>query len=243
MLMLLASYGVASALLLGAIVAGGLGFILSWAFCTGGDGDLPLADPDAFRIRPVPPPAAPPPAAAIEVGAAQIVPPVDPLPPEPPSSSPFSGKIVRAARAPAGALPGAPVRVPTAAALRTAPGRPATARALRPPPPGPAAVRTRGRGIDAAVAKSKAPPRLATATEVLPAPRGGVADDLTRIRGIGPKLEALLNGEGIWHFDQIAGWKARDIAYIDSRIPGFHGRITRDGWVAQARELAKGGEP
>jgi NADH-quinone oxidoreductase subunit E len=56
--------------------------------------------------------------------------------------------------------------------------------------------------------------------------------------GIGPSLERVLNEAGVWHFDQIASWKARDIAFIDSRIKGFKGRITRDGWVAQARDLA-----
>ncbi|PKP74079.1 MAG: hypothetical protein CVT84_10280 [Alphaproteobacteria bacterium HGW-Alphaproteobacteria-6] len=77
---------------------------------------------------------------------------------------------------------------------------------------------------------------------MLAAPRGGVADDLKMIRGVGPALERVLNGIGVWHFDQIASWKARDIAFVDSRMDRFKGRITRDEWVAQARILARGGE-
>jgi NADH-quinone oxidoreductase subunit E len=72
-------------------------------------------------------------------------------------------------------------------------------------------------------------------------PRGGVADDLKLIRGIGPALEQLLNAQGVWHFDQIAAWKARDIAAVDARLGRFYGRITRDGWVRQARILAAAG--
>ena len=41
--------------------------------------------------------------------------------------------------------------------------------------------------------------------------------------------------------DQIASWKARDIAFVDERMVGFHGRISRDEWVKQARILARGG--
>jgi NADH-quinone oxidoreductase subunit E len=91
-------------------------------------------------------------------------------------------------------------------------------------------------GIDAAIERSHHATRVATGDVVrLARPRGGVADDLKLIRGVGPKLEALLNAAGIWHFDQIATWKARDIAEIDAALKGFHGRITRDGWVKQAR--------
>lgn len=95
--------------------------------------------------------------------------------------------------------------------------------------------------LDAAVAKSKGAP-ASGAPELLAAPRGGKADDLKRIKGIGPKLEKMLNEIGIWHFDQIAAWKAKDIAHVDALLVGFRGRITRDGWVKQARILAEGGE-
>ncbi|WP_375255514.1 NADH-quinone oxidoreductase subunit NuoE [Yoonia sp.] len=74
--------------------------------------------------------------------------------------------------------------------------------------------------------------------ETLNAPRAGGADDLKKISGVGPKLEVVLNELGFWHFDQIAGWGADEIAWVDSRLK-FKGRIARDDWMAQAAELAK----
>ncbi|WP_102223087.1 hypothetical protein [Acidimangrovimonas sediminis] len=77
---------------------------------------------------------------------------------------------------------------------------------------------------------------------VLSEPRGGKADDLKRIKGVGPKLEQALNAMGVYHLDQIAGWSAEEIAWVDENLEGFRGRVTRDDWVAQARTLAGGGE-
>ncbi len=76
----------------------------------------------------------------------------------------------------------------------------------------------------------------------LDAPREDGADDLKRIRGIGPKLEEMLHGIGVWHFDQIAAWSSEEVAWVDDNIEGFKGRVTRDDWVAQARTLAGGEE-
>lgn len=76
----------------------------------------------------------------------------------------------------------------------------------------------------------------------LDAPRGGNADDLKKIKGIGPALETQLNGLGIWHFDQVAAWSAAEVAWIDDNLVRFKGRATRDDWVGQAKLLASGGE-
>ncbi|KMK67065.1 hypothetical protein [Puniceibacterium sp. IMCC21224] len=76
----------------------------------------------------------------------------------------------------------------------------------------------------------------------LEGPRGGTADDLKRIKGIGPKLEQLCNRLGFYHFDQIAGWSAAEVAWVDQNLEGFKGRVTRDTWVAQAKLLAAGDE-
>ena len=73
--------------------------------------------------------------------------------------------------------------------------------------------------------------------------REGRPDDLKRISGIGSKLESLLNGLGVWHFDQIAGWGAEDVAWIEGHLEGFQGRIERDEWIAQARALTESGDP
>ncbi len=74
------------------------------------------------------------------------------------------------------------------------------------------------------------PPRLDAA-------RAGGGDDLTRIRGVGPKLQETLRENGIWHLDQIADWGPAEVAWMDANLAGFPGRVSRDDWVAQARVL------
>ena len=76
---------------------------------------------------------------------------------------------------------------------------------------------------------------------MLTAARDGGADDLKLIGGVGPKLEQTLNELGIYHFDQVAKFKKKDIAWVDARLR-FKGRIERDDWMSQAKVLAKGGE-
>lgn len=68
--------------------------------------------------------------------------------------------------------------------------------------------------------------------------RDGLPDELTKIKGIGPKMEKLCNSLGFWHFDQIAEWNADEVAWVDDNLEGFKGRVTRDDWVAQAKNLA-----
>lgn len=74
------------------------------------------------------------------------------------------------------------------------------------------------------------------------APKGGTADDLKMIKGVGPKLEELLNSMGFWHFAQIAAWGEDELAWVDTNLEGFKGRATRDSWVDQAKVLATGEE-
>ena len=81
-----------------------------------------------------------------------------------------------------------------------------------------------------------------TRPQGLDAPRGGTADNLKEIKGVGPKMETLCNSLGFWHFDQIAGWTADEVAWVDANLKGFKGRVTRDEWVAQAKILASGGD-
>ena len=75
----------------------------------------------------------------------------------------------------------------------------------------------------------------------LDGPRGGQADDLKQIKGIGAKMEQLCNSLGFWHFDQIAAWSRDEVAWVDANLKGFKGRVTRDEWVSQAGILASGG--
>lgn len=77
--------------------------------------------------------------------------------------------------------------------------------------------------------------------EMLTAARDGKADDLKKIKGVGPKLEKTLNSMGFHHFDQLASWSADEIAWVDENLEGFKGRVTRDDWVKQAKTLAGGG--
>ena len=62
-------------------------------------------------------------------------------------------------------------------------------------------------------------------------------DDLKLIVGVGPVLERMLQKLGIGSYRQIAHWSEHDIDSFDARLPEFHGRIRRDGWVTQARAL------
>ena len=62
-------------------------------------------------------------------------------------------------------------------------------------------------------------------------------DDLKAIAGIGPKLETVLNGLGVWTYAQVAAWTKEEIAWVDDYL-SFKGRIGRDDWIAQAVELS-----
>jgi len=105
--------------------------------------------------------------------------------------------------------------------------------------------------IDAAPAVVKEPapapqpaPQPAPASAATPAPQSAnaSADDLTRIKGLGPKIAALLGELGVTSFAQIANWSDADIADIDAKLGRFSGRIVRDQWVIQARLLSAGDE-
>jgi NADH-quinone oxidoreductase subunit E len=92
------------------------------------------------------------------------------------------------------------------------------------------------------VAREKnATPKAAEAKPVrkAPAARTAKTDDLKVISGIGPKLEQVLNGMGFKRYADIAALKAEDVTRIEAEL-GFSGRIARDGWVEQAKTLAKG---
>jgi NADH-quinone oxidoreductase subunit E len=98
-----------------------------------------------------------------------------------------------------------------------------------------------------AAAKPKAAPKsdekatvAAKKPRTMKVPRKAGADDLKLIKGVGPKLEKLLNTLGFYHFDQIAKWSAEELSWVDENLEGFKGRASRDEWVSQASALAKG---
>ena len=101
------------------------------------------------------------------------------------------------------------------------------------PPPMPEALAGVGPAI--AVAADMVP------VEPAPAPvPAESADDLTRIKGLGPKIAEQLRAMGVASFAQIAAWDDADIDRIDAQLGRFQGRIRRDDWPAQAALLAAG---
>ncbi len=62
-------------------------------------------------------------------------------------------------------------------------------------------------------------------------------DDLKQISGVGPALEKKLHAAGVTRFAQIAAWSDEDVTRMDD-VLSFKGRITRDGWIEQAKTLA-----
>lgn len=127
-------------------------------------------------------------------------------------------------------VPSAPAPAPRPAAA------PAPVAEALAPAPTPAAAPAPAAESAAPAAESAG----ATRPAGIAAPRDGQADDLKQIKGIGKKAEAQLNALGIHHFDQIAGWTAAEVAWIDENLDGFKGRATRDDWVAQAAAHTKG---
>ena len=72
----------------------------------------------------------------------------------------------------------------------------------------------------------------------LDGPRGGKADALTHIKGLGPKIERALHAIGVYHFDQIAAWTPDQRDWVNAALK-LGGRIDRGDWIAQAAALAE----
>ena len=70
----------------------------------------------------------------------------------------------------------------------------------------------------------------------------GPPDDLQRLKGVGPKLAALLNEFGIIRFEQLARLSEADLDRLDSQLGAFRGRLRRDQVPQQADYLARGDE-
>ena len=101
------------------------------------------------------------------------------------------------------------------------------------PAPVPPAVPEAVGGVGVAVAAAVEEAQVARAAE-------NAGDDLTLIKGLGPRIAVTLAGMGITRFDQIAAWTEADIDRVDAELGRFQGRIRRDSWVDQARLLADG---
>jgi predicted flap endonuclease-1-like 5' DNA nuclease len=106
-----------------------------------------------------------------------------------------------------------------------------------PPPPEPVAPPAAPLAPAKPAVTEKAPPAAAGQPQIPAAV--GEPDNLRLIKGIGPKLNTLLNNLGVTRFDQIAEWKEAEISEVDKYLDTFSGRITRDAWIDQAKFLAK----
>ena len=94
--------------------------------------------------------------------------------------------------------------------------------------------------VEPASKAKTAKPAAAKATEAKPAaPKAGKAaagGDLKKLSGVGPALEKKLIAAGVTSLEQVAAWTEADVSKIDEEL-SFKGRIEREGWIAQAKEL------
>ncbi|MBO9624533.1 MAG: hypothetical protein J7500_17630 [Sphingomonas sp.] len=96
--------------------------------------------------------------------------------------------------------------------------------------------------IAAAASFDASPASLAASEPSEPvADTGG--DDLTRMKGVGPKLAQRLNAVGVTRFAQLAALTPADAEALDAQLGDFRGRIHRDRWIEQAGFLARGDVP
>ena len=146
----------------------------------------------------------------------------------------------QAASPPASAQPAAAQPAPQPAPAQAPPSRPAPSQPSSQPAGAghaPSAESERAR-----LSRPAAPPPAVA--ESAPSPTADAAasadDDLTRLKGVGPKLAARLRELGIATIAEIAAWDDAEIERIDTQLGRFQGRIRRDAWPEQARLLAAG---
>lgn len=175
----------------------------------------PLAPPAPEPVAEIVPAPLPPAVEDVEPAAETITPPVDEAPaPEPRVSEPPAPE-------PLAPEPLADEPIAAAAPLDATPASLASDIADPPHAPAPA----------------PAPAEPAATPE--PAPAAPAADDLTRMKGVGPRLAERLGSVGITSFAQLAALTPQEADALDARLGDFQGRIHRDRWIEQASFLAK----
>ncbi|MBY8974169.1 50S ribosomal protein L21 [Rhodobacteraceae bacterium NNCM2] len=100
----------------------------------------------------------------------------------------------------------------------------------------PAKAAPRAKAVEKKAEAPAAAVEAARPANLLEAAKGD-ADDLTKISGVGPKLQEKLNENGVYHFWQIAEWGPAELAFMDDQL-SFKGRMERDEWIKQATEFA-----
>ncbi len=167
------------------------------------------------EVRPITPPVAPPP------------PPLAEAPVVPPAPAP-----VAEAPAPVAEPEPAPAPEPVAEIVPMPPA-PVVEEAPAPEP-------LADEPIAAAAPLETSPASLAAdIAEPAPAPAAPAADDLTRMKGVGPRLGQKLNSVGITSFAQLAALTPEEASALDAKLGDFQGRMHRDRWIEQAGFLAK----
>lgn len=160
------------------------------------------------------------------------------------TTAPSATKVATAAAPTAVAAEPAPKEEPAAPAPEPKAAPAAAAKPKAPAKKKAAPAKKAAPKAAAKAAKPSAPARKPVAKdgkpELLTKARGGKADDLKMIKGVGPGLEKKLNDLGIYHYDQVAGLRKKEIGWVDDQL-SFKGRIERDEWVKQAKVLARGG--
>ena len=165
---------------------------------------------------------------------------ISPAPePEPVAQSP--AKVAKAVAPKAAKKAPAAAKAAPKAAAKKVPPKPAAAETAKAAKPATATAKPKAAPAAkaAAPAKEKPAPKPAAAVKTAPA-APQIPDDIALLKGVGPKLVALLQSMGVTSLEQIATWSAADVTEIDSKLGAFAGRIKRDNWVDQAKLLSAG---
>jgi len=68
----------------------------------------------------------------------------------------------------------------------------------------------------------------------------GPTDDLSLLKGVGPRLAARLREIGVFYYAQIADWSPEEVKLVDAKLDTFRGRIEKDQLIEQSKLLAAG---
>lgn len=242
-LMMVAGKSLLAAIILGALVFIFLGFLFNWLFCA----PVPQQNERAKTAAPASAQsAAPAPAStqsAAQASSASVAAAAASKPAaEKPAAAPAAAKADAVTKAEPAPAPAAPKAAPAKAEKAKAAPKAAAKAAPKKKKAAPKAAAKADANTDFDGDGKLEGTDEGTKPDLLTAPRAGGADDLKRIKGIGPKLEGVCNSMGVYHFDQIAAWTADEMAWVNANLTGFKGRATRDKWVEQAKLLAAGGE-
>jgi molybdopterin-containing oxidoreductase family membrane subunit len=94
-------------------------------------------------------------------------------------------------------------------------------------------------GKKAASDTGEAPDTLGTLLKAIGAfdAKTQTADDLKKIKGVGPQMEQTLNQIGVYTYAQVSRMTEREYELLDALTESFPGRALRDDWAGQAKRL------